>query len=109
MAGKKSKRSGVISNGGRQKANVQHEANRQARFARRKEAGKEYRYTRNPYDKKTQYEEWHEEDCIRKEKAKSSKLPLARWTSIMAKLDNQLAKDALVAKEREESRKNKRK
>lgn len=101
---KKRSRASRISDGGRQKRNVAHEEVRQARFARRKEAGKEYHYKKNPYDKKTQYEQWHDEDLKRREKAQSSKLPYARLQSIFAKLENQLAKDALIAKEREEKK-----
>lgn len=104
MAKKKS-RTSRISNGGRQKANVAHEESRQARFARRKEAGKEYKYRPNPYDKKANYEEWHDEDIKRKEKAKSSKLPYARLQSIFRKLDNELNKQALMNKEKENKRK----
>lgn len=94
--GKKSKSSGAISNGGRQKRNVAHEQTRQARFARRREDGKVYEYKPNPYTPGT--EEWYEENAARKEKAKSSRLPYARLQSWFAKLDNELNKKKLEMK-----------
>ena len=41
-------------------------------------------------------------NATRAAKAQSSKLPLARLTSIFAKLDNQLAKEAMVNKNKRE-------
>lgn len=106
---KKKSRPSRVSLGGRLKANKHHEEKRQAKFKKKIEEGKQYSYKPNPYDKKTQYEQWHDEDLKRREKAKSSKLPYAQLQSIFAKLDNELQKEALISKQREENKKSKRK
>lgn len=105
MAGKKSKSSGKVSMGGRQRSNLHHEEKRQAYFKKKREEGRAYEYHKNPYDKKTQYQQWHDEDVERRDKAKSSRLPYARLQSVFAKLDNELAKERLAAKEKETKRK----
>ena len=102
MAKQKSRKSRV-SNGGRQKANLNHEKKRQEYFAKRKEAGKRYQYKKNPYEEGTQ--EYERERLDRIEKAKSSRLPYARLESIFAKLDNQL--NDLKLKQKEASSKTK--
>ena len=106
--GKKSSGTSKVSMGGRQKANLAHEAKRQEKFKAKRESGKAYEYKSNPYNKKTDYEAWHDEDLKRKEKAKSSKLPYAQLTSIFAKLNNELKKEELAAKAKEAKRKNRK-
>lgn len=97
--GKQRSRASRVSNGGRQKANVAHEAKRQARFAKRREAGTAYQWKPNPYKKGTKA--WHDEETIRKEKRWSnSRSDIAIFRSIMAKLDNKLAKEQMANKER---------
>lgn len=103
--GKQKSRSSRVSNGGRQKANVSHEEARQARFARRREAGKIYQWKPNPYKKGS--EEWLEEEHKREENRKSSKLKIAQLDSIFAKLKNDLAKKALEDKEKKARKNNK--
>lgn len=101
MAKKKS-RASKVSMGGRQKAHVAQETKRQAKFAAKRESGNAYEYKANPYKKGTR--DWHIEAAARAEKAQSSRLPLARLTSIFAKLDNQLAKEAMVNKDKKDKR-----
>lgn len=98
--GKKSKGTHSVSNGGRQKANLRKEEKRQAKFAAKREAGKAYTY--QPIEAKKGTREYRREKMDRAEKAKSSKLPLARWTSIMKKLSNQLTKEAEENKKKAE-------
>ena len=90
MAKQKS-RSSRVSNGGRTKANKAQEAKRQAKFSAKREAGKAYEYKANPYKKGSR--DWKHEKRAREEKriASMRKLPLARLTSIFAKLDNKMA------------------
>ena len=99
MAKKKS-RTDKVSMGGRQKAHVAQETKRQAKFAAKRESGNAYEYKPNPYKKGTG--NWRIEAATRAAKTQSSKLPLARLTSIFAKLDNQLAKEAMVNKNKRE-------
>lgn len=95
---KKSKgTSGKLSNGGRQQANLNHEAKRQTKFKAKREAGKAYEYKPNPFKKGT--EEYFEESRNRAAKNVDHKTPVARWTSVMAKLDNELNKKARLMKE----------
>lgn len=103
--GKKSKSSGAISNGGRQKAKVHQNEKRMSKFAKKREEGKQYVYHKNSYDPKTQAEQWAQEEYDRKQKAKSSKLPYARLTSIFAKLQNEVDKEKLRAKSENNSTK----
>ena len=97
MAKQKSK-TGKISNGGRQEANLRKEAKRQAKFSAKREAGKAYEYKANPYKKGSR--DWKREKRAREEKriASMRKLPLARLTSIFAKLDNRMAIEKEVKK-----------
>lgn len=87
---KKGSSSGKISGGGRQRNNVNHENKRQAYFAKKREEGRAYVYTKNPYDPKTETEKYNAERAERIEKAKSSRTHYARMTSLFAKLDNYL-------------------
>lgn len=87
--GKQKSRSSRTSHGGRQKSNLAHEQKRQAKFAAKRGTDKEYKYKKNPYNPGTK--EYEEERLARIEKAKSSRLPYARWRSIFAKLDNLIA------------------
>lgn len=87
--GKQKSRSSRVSNGGRTKANKAQEAKRQAKFAAKREAGNVYKY--EPIKAKKGSVEYIIAKAERVEKAKSSKLPYARLTSIFAKLDNQIA------------------
>lgn len=96
---KKKGRTSRVSHGGREKANKRHEEKRQAYFAKKKEEGRAYKYTPNPFDSEKQPEEWATENYIRQQKTVSHKLPLARLTSFFAKLDNQME---LIEKKRKE-------
>lgn len=66
---------------------------REERMNKRREAGKTYSYKPNPFVKGS--EGWREEQYKRTNKNVSRKTPTARWTSIMAKLENQLVKERL--------------
>ena len=101
--GRQKSRTSKVSNGGRQKANVAHEAKRQAKFAAKRENGTNYVYKPNPYKPGTV--EWAREKAKRAEKAKSSKSSLARWTSIMDKLENELTKKCEQKKTRIQGKK----
>lgn len=67
---------------------------REERMNKRREAGKTYTYKPNPFPKDS--DEYYEEQWNRAHKNISHKTPVARWTSIMAKLENQLAKEKLA-------------
>lgn len=71
------------------KRQVRHEK-RLAYFAKRREEGKTYEYKPNPYPKDTNA--YYEEKQYRAEKNIKHQIPLQKFTSIMAKLNNQLAK-----------------
>lgn len=96
MAGKKSKSSGAISNGGRKEAHARQESRRQAKFKERRENGTNYIYKPNPYKPGTS--EYEHERLVRAEKNKNQRLPYAKKASIFAKLDNWLAKQNEIAK-----------
>ena len=64
---------------------------REQKMTKRKENGKTYTYSPNPYAKGTK--EYDREVRERASKNISHKTPTARWTSLMAKLDNQLEKE----------------
>lgn len=87
MAKKKSRKSRT-SNGGRQKANLNHELNRQAKFKKKRDEGTNYVYQPNPYKKGTK--KYFDEKQRRAEKNKTRKTEYAAFTSIMAKLENYL-------------------
>lgn len=97
MAGKKSKSSGKLSNGGRQKNHERQEAKRQEYFAKRREEGTNYQYKPNPY--KVGTSDYEHEKLIRYEKALNSRrLPYAWKKHIFAQLDNWLSKQKEIAK-----------
>lgn len=66
---------------------------REEKMNKRREAGKTYTYKPNPFPKGS--DENYDEQYDRAHKNVSHKTPVARWTSIMKKLDNQLAKEKL--------------
>lgn len=66
---------------------------REEKMNKRREAGKTYKYKPNPFPKGS--DEYYDEQYDRAHKNVSHKTPFARWTSIMAKLDNQLAKERM--------------
>lgn len=66
---------------------------REEKMNKRREAGKTYKYKPNPFPKGS--DEYYDEQYDRAYKNVSRKTPFARWTSIMAKLDNQLAKEKM--------------
>lgn len=66
---------------------------REQKMEKRKLAGKSYAYSPNPYIKGTK--EYDREVRERAAKNVSRKTPTARWTSLMAKLDNQLEKEKM--------------
>ena len=76
---------------------------RMARFAKRREEGKAYEYSPNPFTKGTK--EYIQEEKRRSEKNVNHKTPLQTMASIMKKLDNQLAKERMARKERLDKRK----
>ena len=71
---------------------------REERMNKRREAGKTYSYKPNPFPKGS--DEWRDEQYARANKNISHKTPTARWTSILAKLENQLAKEKLERSKR---------
>lgn len=93
---KKKQRTSRVSKGGRQKAHLNQEAKRQAKFAEKRENGEAYSYKPNPFKKGTV--EYDEERLIRVEKSKSKKTDVAKMTSIMRKLDNFLEDEKKKAK-----------
>lgn len=66
---------------------------REERMNKRREAGETYSYKPNPFSKGT--DEWRDEQYARANKNVSHKTPTALWTSIMAKLENQLVKEKM--------------
>lgn len=70
---------------------------RMAASAKRKEEGLTYEYKPNPFPKDSY--EYNQEKRIRAEKCKDRRTPEAKIRSIMAKLDNYLAKKSQEAKE----------
>lgn len=103
MANKKSKSTGKISNKGRTEAHKRQEEKRQAKFAKRREEGKAYKYKANPYTEGTI--EYYNERTLRAEKNKCNKVEYARLRSIFAKLDNWLSKQKSDMKLKENSTK----
>ena len=95
---KKAKATGKVSSGNRSSMNKAKEERRQARFAKRKEEGKGYTYQPIPYKKDTK--EYFDKLRDRAAKNVSHKTPIQRFTSIMRKLDNQLAKERKDVKEK---------
>lgn len=76
---------------------------RVAKFAARREAGKTYEYKANPYSKTSG--EYIVEAERRSDKNRDKRLPLQKITSIMRKLDNQLATEVAKRKANKESKK----
>ena len=79
---------------------------REEKMNKRREAGKTYTYKSNPFPKDSY--EYREEQWNRARKNVSHKTPFAKWTSVMAKLENQLEAEKKVAKEKKEAKKSKR-
>ena len=79
---------------------------REEKMNNRREAGKTYKYKSNPFPKGS--DEYREEQWNRAHKNISHKTPVARWTSIMAKLDNQLEAEKKIAKDKKEVKNNKK-
>ena len=71
-----------------------------------REAGKTYVYKPNPYKKGS--DEYHDEQWNRVYKNVSHKTPLAKFDSIMKKMENELEERERLAKERKEAKKNKK-
>ena len=79
---------------------------REEKMNNRREAGKTYKYKSNPFPKGS--DEYREEQWNRAHKNISHKTPVARWASIMAKLDNQLEAEKKIAKDKKEVKNNKK-
>lgn len=75
---------------------------REEKMNKRREAGKTYSYKANPFPKGT--DEWRDEQYARANKNVSHKTLTARWTSIMAKLENQLTKEKLERSKRKKAK-----
>lgn len=71
---------------------------REEKMSKRREVGKTYSYKPNPFQKGS--DEWRDEQYARANKNVSHKTSVARWTSIMTKLENQLAKEKLERNKR---------
>lgn len=71
---------------------------REEKMNKRREAGKTYEYKTNPYPEGSA--EYNDERWRRAQKNVSKKLPLAQWTSLMKKLDNELEKQKADAKDK---------
>ena len=97
---KKAKVTGKMSSGNKAAQNRAKEEHRQAKFAKKREEGNAYEYKPIPYAKGTV--EYAHEKLARADKTVSKKTPVARLTSLMSKLDNQLAKEKMERKERKE-------
>jgi hypothetical protein len=97
---KKAKATGKMSSGNKATQNRAREERRQAKFAKKREEGRAYEYKPIPYAKGTV--EYAHEKLERAEKTVSKKTPVARLTSLMRKLDNQLAKEKMERKNNKE-------
>lgn len=84
------RRQSRMSSGKTSKLNKEKEEHRQLKFIRRAESGKKYIFEPNPFGKGTK--EYRHEMADRAAKNTGRKTPIAKMRSIMAKLDNQLAK-----------------
>ena len=69
---------------------------REEKMRKRRELGKIYKYEPIPYEKGS--DEYYEELINRADKNISHKLPFAEWTSVIAKLDNELLKEKMKKK-----------
>ena len=103
---KKAKVTGKMSSGNKASMNKAKEERRQAKFAKKRDEGRAYEYKPNPYDKNSKdYSEWsnyYDLAEYRSYKNVDRKTPVARLTSIMKKLDNQLAKERMERKTNKE-------
>ena len=79
---------------------------REEKMNKRREAGKTYKYKPNPFPKGS--DEYYDEQWNRAHKNVSHKTSVAKWTSIMAKLDNQLEAEKKIAKDKKEVKNNKK-
>ena len=79
---------------------------REEKMNKRREVGKTYKYKPNPFPKDSY--KYSEEQWNRAHKNVSHKTSVAKWTSIMAKLENQLEEERKAAKEKKEAKKNKK-
>lgn len=79
---------------------------RETRMKARREAGKSYEYKKNPYAEGS--EEYIKEQNARAAKNVNHRLPTARWTSIMRKVDNDLMKAAAEDSKRKREAKEKK-
>ncbi len=76
---------------------------RMARFAKRKEEGKTYTYEPNPYEKDSKA--YLKEAYDRSLKNVDHRLPLAKMTSLIRKVEDQINKEIAAAKELERAKK----
>ena len=76
---------------------------REEKMNKRREAGKTYKYKPNPFPKGS--DEYYEEQWDRSHKNVSHKTSFARWTSIMAKLENQLEAERKATKTKKKEKK----
>ena len=74
------------------------------KFRKRREEGKTYTYTPNPYEIGSQ--EYIKENNLRQKKNKTHKTDVAIWSSIMRKVNNVVEKEKALAKEKQEKTKN---
>ena len=79
---------------------------RETRMKVRREAGKSYKYKKNPYTEGS--EEYIKEQNARAAKNINHRLPTARWTSILRKVDNELMKAAAEDSKRKREAKEKK-
>ena len=76
---------------------------REEKMNKRREAGKTYTYKPNPFSKGS--DEYREEQWNRAHKNVSHKTPFAKWTSVMAKMENQLEAERKAVKVKKEWKK----
>lgn len=88
------------SSGNKAVINKAKEERRQIKFADKREEGRTYKYKPIPYAKGTI--EYQREKMERAAKIVSKKTPVAIFTSIMKKLENQLEKEKTERKSRKE-------
>lgn len=86
------------SSGNKSVINKAKEKRRQAKFTKKREEGREYEYKPNLYKKGTA--EYQHEKNLRAEKNVDQKTPVARMTSIMRKLNNWLAEQEKLHKDK---------
>ena len=76
---------------------------REEKMNKRREAGKTYTHKPNPFSKGS--DEYREEQWNRAHKNVSHKTPFAKWTSVMAKMENQLEAERKAVKVKKEGKK----